>query len=561
MMISQNSIRVFLSYAKEDEQHLRKLEKHLSMLKRQGLVSTWNAQQIAPGVNHAMVTNEQFELASIILLLVSDDFLASDYCYQVEMKYALERQEINQARVIPIIVSPCDWPHAPFAKLQCLPRDGKGDIKAITLWSSRDEAWTNVIEGIRKTIEDLHQGNVSAQTYQEVGAESRSAPSVNRSSVNYEQLPSSGGFLPIGDTQNIGTLLYTLDCHTGEVYSLAWSPDGRYLASAGVDKTIFVTERATRQTFQLPCEHTKTIFALSWSPDGKFLCSGGQDGFIHIWDMAARKKLLTYDRHRTSNRLLTTVLGQHEVYSVAWSPDGHLIASGGGNGDSTAHVWDALSGERYYQYRGHAVGQDDTGFHGAASISSIAWSPDGSRLATASCLFNDLLEEDISFKIMTAIPGFSHYITWTQYAKIHVWDALTGDKVRIYPGHRIGVTALAWSPDGNAIASASDDKTVHIWNPATLRSPTHAFQSTVLGNHTDRVKAVVWSPDSAYLASAGNDATVQLWNMSTRERLYTYRGHAKRVRTLAWSPNGNVIASAGDDRTIHLWKAPQKLSR
>ncbi len=133
--------------------------------------------------------------------------------------------------------------------------------------------------------------------------------------------------------------------------------------------------------------------------------------------------------------------------------------------------------------------------------------------------------------------------------------------MRIYPGHRIGVTALAWSPDGNAIASASDDKTVHIWNPATLRSPTHAFQSTVLGNHTDRVKAVVWSPDSAYLASAGNDATVQLWNMSTRERLYTYRGHAKRVRTLAWSPNGNVIASAGDDRTIHLWKAPQKLSR
>src|SRR5437660_10243118 len=119
MAISQSSIHVFLSYAKEDEQQLRKLETHLSMLKRQGLISTWHAQQIIPGANRAMVTDKQFEQASIILLLISADFLASDYCYQIEMKYALERQESNRARVIPIIVKPCDWSHAPFAKLQC----------------------------------------------------------------------------------------------------------------------------------------------------------------------------------------------------------------------------------------------------------------------------------------------------------------------------------------------------------------------------------------------------------------------------------------------------------
>jgi len=544
MTISQNPIRVFLSYAREDEQHLQKLKTHLSMLKQQGLISTWDARQIVPGTNWAMVTDKQFELASIILLLVSADFLASDDCYQVEMKRAMERQETSQTRVIPIIVGPCDWSCAPFVMLQCLPYNRK----PITTWNNRDEAWTNVAEGIRKTIEDLHQ---------ETEFGSKLVPSVDRSYVTYERQPQLNGSSPTSDAQNLGTLLHTLNCHTSEVYSIVWSPDGRYLASTGADKTIFITEYATQHIFQLPGEHTKTIFTLSWSPDGTRLCSGGQDGFIHVWDVAARKKLLTYDRHRISNPF-SVVLGQSEIYSIAWSPDGRLIASGGGEGDCTAHIWDALSGERYYQYRGHGLGQDEVGFHATTAISSVAWSPDGNRLATASCKESDAMEKDFGTKVLKVIPGFSHFMAWNQYAKIHIWDALTGDKVRIYPGHKIGVTALAWSPDGKAIASASKDKTVHVWNPATLRSSSTSFQHTVLGDHTAQVKAVAWSPDSIYLASAGNDATVQVRNISTGERIYTYRGHVKCVRALAWSPIGDIIASAGDDRTIHLWKASQK---
>src|SRR5713226_5126476 len=98
MITPQNSIKVFLSYAHEDEPLLRKLETHLSLLKRQGLISTWYDRQIVPGTNWAATIDEQLEQASIILLLVSADFLASDYCYGVEMQRALQRHQAKQAR-------------------------------------------------------------------------------------------------------------------------------------------------------------------------------------------------------------------------------------------------------------------------------------------------------------------------------------------------------------------------------------------------------------------------------------------------------------------------------
>ena len=147
----QNPVSLFLSYAHEDEPLLRQLETHLSGLQRQGLISLWHDRKIVPGTPWAGEIDAQLEHASIILLLVSADFLASDYCYQVEMQRALERHQAGEARVIPIIVRTADWRHAPFAKLQALPTDAR----AITTWPNQDEAFVDVAAGIRRTIEDL----------------------------------------------------------------------------------------------------------------------------------------------------------------------------------------------------------------------------------------------------------------------------------------------------------------------------------------------------------------------------------------------------------------------
>src|SRR5690348_10118946 len=121
MTTYREPVHLFISYAHEDEPLLRELETHLSLLKRQEVISTWHAQKIVPGTNRAKEIDKRLKLASIILLLVSADFLASDYCFNVEMKHALERHEKGLARVIPIIARPLDWKDAPFSHLEALP--------------------------------------------------------------------------------------------------------------------------------------------------------------------------------------------------------------------------------------------------------------------------------------------------------------------------------------------------------------------------------------------------------------------------------------------------------
>ena len=142
-------IMLFYSYAHEDELLRGELEKHLSLLHRQGLISEWHDRQILAGDEWAADIDQHLETASIVLLLISSDFLASHYCYDIEMKRALERHQRGEVRVIPIILRPCDWRTSPFARLQCLPRDGK----AITTWQNPDEAFLAIADGLRRVIE------------------------------------------------------------------------------------------------------------------------------------------------------------------------------------------------------------------------------------------------------------------------------------------------------------------------------------------------------------------------------------------------------------------------
>ncbi len=146
------SIEVFFSYSHKDEELRDEMAKHLTILKRQGVITTWHDREISAGTEWAGAIDDHMNTAQVILLLISPDFLASDYCWDIELKRAMERHEAREARVIPVILRPVDnWYEAPFGKLQAFPTNGK----PVTTWANRDEAFANVAQAIRKAVQEL----------------------------------------------------------------------------------------------------------------------------------------------------------------------------------------------------------------------------------------------------------------------------------------------------------------------------------------------------------------------------------------------------------------------
>lgn len=220
-------------------------------------------------------------------------------------------------------------------------------------------------------------------------------------------------------------------------------------------------------------------------------------------------------RRPAEGTLLNTYKGHsNQMTSVAWSPDSKRIASA--SWDDTVQVWDALNGAAPYTY-----GNNFT------IVCSVAWSPDGKRIASANAINT-----------------------------VQVWNATDGSSPYTYKGHSAQVNAVAWSPDGKRIASASQDKTVQVWNAIDGSSP-FSYK-----NHTDQVAGVAWSPDGKRIASASWDGTVQVWNATDGSAPYVYKGHidpttkiAATVTSVAWSPDGTRIASSSEDGTVQVWNA------
>jgi hypothetical protein len=146
-----NPVKIFYSYSHKDEKLREKLETYLAILRYQKLIEEWHDRKIAAGSEWAGDIDKYLNSADVILFLVSADFIASRYCYDIEVTRALERHDAGEARVLPIILRPCNWMDAPFGKLQALPKDAK----PVTTWPNRELAFTNIVEGIKKVVREL----------------------------------------------------------------------------------------------------------------------------------------------------------------------------------------------------------------------------------------------------------------------------------------------------------------------------------------------------------------------------------------------------------------------
>lgn len=301
-----------------------------------------------------------------------------------------------------------------------------------------------------------------------------------------------------------GKVFTTYRRHSAAVLHIAWSPDGKKIASASADKTVHIWNATSKSPAFIYRNHSKAVSAVAWSPNGSRIVSGSWDTTVQVWHAQSGRKLLTY---RGFSR---------EVGAVAWSPDGKYVAAG--SWDTTVQVRQAESGSRVITYTGHS-----------SPVHAVAWAPtstpDGRYIASASGAEGNADVDNT----------------------VQIWNGLTGDNALSYREHFYFVNAVAWSPDGQKIASASADTNVQVWNVAT--------GSNILNyrEHTSKVNAVAWSPNGKHIATASDDRTVQIWDASTGERIYTYRGHTREVSSVAWSPNGMRIASAGYDATVQVW--------
>jgi replicative DNA helicase len=146
-------VKVFYSYSHSDESYRKALVTHLSILRRKGLISEWHDRKIIAGKEWASEINSNIDQSELILLLVSPDFIASDYCYGIEMERAMERHESDKSTVVPIIVRPTDWADTPFAKLQAIPTDAV----PVTTWTNEDEAWLDIEKKLKESINEINE--------------------------------------------------------------------------------------------------------------------------------------------------------------------------------------------------------------------------------------------------------------------------------------------------------------------------------------------------------------------------------------------------------------------
>jgi WD40 repeat protein len=328
----------------------------------------------------------------------------------------------------------------------------------------------------------------------------------------------------------VGTTLYTYQGHVDIVYAVAWSRDGKNIASWSRDDTMQVWNATTfAQVNTYPMENV-----LAWSPDWRLIASG--TGYnIQVWEVATGRIMIYYEVPNTGSGP-----GDMPVNSaVQWSPNGKYIASAMWRADDSTHVWDVTTGKMLVSY----------------PLSAVAWSPDGKRIA--------LLPFGYSATNAPVKLQIVDVATQNQLASYMVRgsvDVATQDQLANYMVRGSADNSLLWSPNGKYLASGSGD----VWDAATGQH---------LATHKGQPLAMVWSPDSQYLAAFDGsqygsqsldqqlssgilvDRTVHIWNALTGEDVFVYRGHTAGVNYVAWSPDGSKIASASSDMTVKVWQA------
>jgi eukaryotic-like serine/threonine-protein kinase len=296
-----------------------------------------------------------------------------------------------------------------------------------------------------------------------------------------------------------GRPFLSLSGHTNIILAVAFSADGKTLASSSFDNSIRLWEISTGHVTRTLPTPNGSVLSLAFSPDGTHLVTGGADKSVRVWTVATGETMHLLAGHAAP------------VTSVAWSPNGKLLASAGM--DRLVRIWDAASGGSVHILGGHAD-----------AVWAVAFSPDGRMLASAG-----------ADKV------------------IRLWDTGTGQEVRVLKGHTGSVCAVAFHPKVPMLVSGADDRMIMLWDT------TNGTDLRTMPGHAEGIRCVAFSPDGRTIASGSRDKTIKMWDATSGACVRSLVNHSAGIRSVAFNNDGSVMASgAGDlkieaDGRISIW--------
>lgn len=554
-MASSEFSDVFISYRRKDVEFTQKLVNELKQSGREVWVD-W--EDIPPGSEGFTDDIKRgLEGSDAFLCVLSPNYLASTYCVDMELGYALELKK----KIIPVVLDKFDdqpvpsgighinWiyftPHAgqsntfedSFPKIiQALEQDlaharmhKRVALRALE-WDSKNRSNSYLLSGDEiseaedwishasdKTPEPtaLHADYISASRHQATQRQRQLLAGVSVAlavSVLLTIVAVALGFeannqriraeeseqIAIREaeiSQSVALASGAMEANTrDQLEAVALAVEAVQINDPpGIARRVLGTVAYQPGAVRLFTGHTDLVTDVAFSPDGSRAVSGAEDNTLIVWEVATGEIQHTLTGHTDA------------VNAVAFSPDGSLIASA--SEDDTVILWDAASGALQQTLSGHT-----------SRVLAVAFAPDGQTVVSGS-RDNTLI----------------------------VWDVATGAARQTLTGHTDRVMAVAVSPDGTLIASGSRDDTVILWNAAD-----GAVWQTLVG-HTGDLSRVSFSPDSRQLVSGGYDNTVRLWDTASGEQLRSFTRHTRPVTTVAFSPDGRSLFSGSNDRTIIWW--------
>jgi hypothetical protein len=280
--------------------------------------------------------------------------------------------------------------------------------------------------------------------------------------------------------------------HAEWVWSVAFAPDGRTLATGNGDGSVRLWDVAAGRQTAVLAGHTGAVWSVAFAPDGQTLASGSTTS-VRLWETATGRQAAALAGYTRG------------VRSVVFAPDGQTLATG--STDGPVRLWETATGRQTAALAG------DTG-----RVWSVAFAPDGRTLATG------------------GTDG-----------SVRLWETAAGRQAAVLEGHTDVVTSVAFAPGGQTLATGSTDGSVRLWETAAGR------QAAVLAGHTGPVWSVAFAPDGRTLATGGTDGSVRLWETAAGRQAAVLAGHTGRVTSVAYAPDGQTLASGGSDGTARVW--------